>query len=680
MAGIYNYYQSNENPNLFIEIIPERKLKYGQKEDFHSVKKTVSLLTEYEILPENEIDYKTYEMSVIIKYIHKRNYKKLIPCTFSWKNEKDCYNALLLINNISKKANLYYKEFNRFPIIEIENIKVIDNEFDIVFTNFGLSLCDSYFVKNCFIDNSNSNDICKNIYLFMFELFFKDKNEWDLFEKEPKTDISIFVWYILKRLKSSSISTQRLDYLVNGIQQIGISSSIEICNFYFSEKLRMSLLENNPGKINWKGITKGILDLYGSFAITYPKINFKDTIYNNKLILNFFQFKKLHYLGSELINLNLNLLNLLPDLIEKYPTKVFKLLNFFSVFCIELQSLVKVLLSEKKELEYIKSDRLNIFLFDKKIDISFLEINNINKLIKTYNSTDNSLFDESVHYSLKEISFLCALKLTNQNIIGHQVTFLKNKEMSQNNFDIFLDTFLCKIPCIENSIVSLITEVNFSLSKNFQFANVDSIDIENIEIDILNAIDDLKIIRSKTSGKRYTKRKFTISRFGNKISINRFLKRKKQLSFDLSKGIPLTNLSPAHSSKFSYDIYKKEIVNTVIPNERFLSLIKNLKKGKLLGYRYSYLYYGKTMLFFDALLFLLFFSVEIYMTLAYDFKTADPLLTHNLFYKISHSSLWVIRQTFVAPLVFFVAKIFIYDLKFWFPKYSEFIELIKFKK
>lgn len=675
-----HYYQSNNNLDLFIEIIPDRKLKYATTEEYQDFKKIVSSLADYQVLPNNETDYKSYDQSVVIRYFHKQEYKSILSGSFSWQNQQDCYNALLLINNINKKANRYYKEFNRFPIIESNNLKIINDKFDIVFTNFGLSLCDSYFIKNFYLDNSNPNDIGKNIYLFIFDLLFADKKEWDKFEKESKINISIFLWYILKRLKSNTISVQRLDYLINEINRIGFDSTIDICHFYFSERLRISLFEHNLNQISWKGITKSVLDIYESFAITYDKIKFEQTLYYNKVAFNFSSPKKIHYLGKELINLNLNIENLIPSLFEKYSVKVFKLLNLFSVLCIEYQSLVKAILWEKKPLSYIKPDSLNVIFDTVTIDVFFNEVSNINKLIKIFNSTENNIFDESVHYSLKELSFLCALKMTDQKTIDNKLEFIKPDRLQEQDFDLLLNTFLLKIPRIEHLMISLVIEINFSLSKNFQFNDSGIVNLKSIEDEIFEVLADLSNIKKCNKIRRHTVRKFLVNKFGTKIIFKRFLKKQKQVSVQLSKGIPLSNLSPAHTSKFSYDIYKKKIINTVIPNERILVLLKKLKRGKKMGFRLSYLYHEKSMLFFDILGLLLFFAIETYMTLNYDHKTTDPLLSDNLFYMISHSSLWVIRQTFVAPLVFFVAKIFLHDLSFWFSGYPKFLNMLKFKK
>lgn len=252
--------------------------------------------------------------------------------------------------------------------------------------------------------------------------------------------------------------------------------------------------------------------------------------------------------------------------------------------------------------------------------------------------------------------------------------------IEKDNTDEKIDLFFVKVFDIDAKIDELIGTISFTLLKNRDFTE-DNISFSNeIQNDILSALYSIIKIRSALDTKRIKKNGFSLNRFARKLIIKKAFGKDKLIAIDLGKGVPLTNLSPAHSSTFSYDTYKKQVVNLVIPNERIMELIRKLKKGKFFGYKFSFLYSGKGMLFFDIVLFILFFSWELYMTLIYDSKSTDPLIINSLQYKISHSSYWVIRQSFVAPLVFFVAKIFLHDLTFWFETYAKFLNLIKFKK
>ncbi|MCW3109327.1 MAG: hypothetical protein JWQ09_3833 [Segetibacter sp.] len=675
-----HYYQANYNKQLFIEIIPFNKLPFSKAEEFQEFKRVLSLLSDHQLIPETETDYTTYNESVVIKYFHSERYRNVTEASFSWKNEEDCYKALILINNVYKKANKYFKLFGIFPIVKIENLKIVDSETDIVFTNIGMSLGDRYYIKSCNLDNSNPNDISKNVYLFVYDLFFTNKREWETFEKEPKSDIKLFFWYILRRLNSNTISVERLDYLIQEIKKIDYKSSLDISQLYFSEKLRISLYDHSKVKVNWYGVTKGLVDVYESLAITYKKIDFDELSYYNKNRFNSRKPNKLHYLGKELFNLNQNLTNIIPQLVDKYPVKVFKVLNLFSIFCIEFESLIKILLWEKRRLQYLTVDNLNIILGRKIYNLSGEEINSINKLIKTYNSKENDIFDSSVHYSLKEVSFLCLIKLSKQTFFGNKIELQDLFEACTKGSDRIIDTLLTKIPEIEHDIIHLVRDINFSLSKNFRFEATAGIDTDAIQDKIINTLIDCQAIRRGMGSKRVTKRKFTVNKFGNKINIKGYFFGQKQVSVGLTKGIPLSNLSPSHSSRFSYDIFKKEIINIVLPNERVLELIRNLKKGKFFGYRISYFYHGRQMIFLDLIFMAFFFAIQTYVTGQYDQKTKDPLLLDSLFYSICHASLWVFRQALNAPLVFFIAKIFLYDLTFWSNSYPKFLNILKFKK
>lgn len=640
------YYESDKNKNEYLEIIPYRKFQFDDADSFGSFKKSILQASDFEIIGNVRIDYKSFFKSVLITYDLPEEKYSFGLQIFDWKKSRDCFSAILLINNLYKKAFKFFEIFSRFPIISSKNLRIINDEYDIIFLKYGLTLQERYFIKDSSIDNNNAGSISKNIYLFVFDLFFKEKGQWDEFEKTSKKDISLFLSYILKRLRSGMVSVGRINFMCEKIKDIGYSSDFEICNFYYSERLRIKIFDTTRKEINWRGIANSLKNLFEEFAIIFEGLDVKNLTYVNKLIFNKDIPSRLHYLSRELINLNLNVSELVPELSQEPPINLFKTISTFSVFSIEFLSICKMLMVDKTPMSFISQGTNRLSFENGFYSISKKDSENINKLIRIYNSNENDLFNESVYFSLKEIGILCVLKVSEINYSDGLLILSPKSPFNDFEFDNFLTLFLKDVPEVENTVYLIIENVNLLFSRNLLFPPISSPDFDVISKTTMACLSEFNKLGRKYFAKRYKKRRFIINSFRRSIKIKRWFKRDLNVQESLLKGLPLTSTSPSHSSIVSYDIIKSEVINVVIPNERILNFFYKLRSDKSFKRRVLNLYSGKVILLIDLGIFIFLFWLLGKVTFQYDHKSTS-------FFR---SYLWVTRVIIGIPFFVFHRK------------------------
>lgn len=610
-------------------------------------------ISELAIIGNTKIDYNNSSDSILITYDLPNEALTLNPKMFNWQDKKDCYSAILLMNNLFKKAHKFFQIFGKFPKIEKNNLRIINSDYDVMFLKYGLFFEERYYIKYKSLDNSNIHDLTQNIYLFIFDLFFKEKKDLEAFKKASKKDISLFLWYILTRFNSKEISIDRLNFLSQKIIEIGYNNNLEICNFYFSERLRIRLIEQTAVGCDWKGISSAMRHLFDEFAIGFEKNDFINARYSNLLMFNKKIPNKQHYLSRELLNLNLNIPYLFKELDNRSVISLFKILNLYIVFNIEFLSLCKIILEKKSPLTFIALSNNLIVYENGTYSISKFESENINKLIKIYNSKDNSLFNETVHFSLKELAVVCILNTSKVEFSDGLIKLSPLPTLNIEEFDNFLKLFLTNVSNIENEIFHFVSKINFSLSRNFDFPEISATDFNSINQKVISILYNLNRIRNKYGSKRNNKLGFVINGFGRTITVNRFFKSNLIINDTLLKGAPLTATHPSQSSKFSYDIFDSKIINVVIPNERVDLFFNILKNSMSLNRRLLNLYLTR-FLVIDVIVMSVLAILLTALTFFYDKNKSS---------NVCWSTLWVIRQGFGIPLAFFISKVFLYDLK-----------------
>ena len=108
------------------------------------------------------------------------------------------------------------------------------------------------------------------------------------------------------------------------------------------------------------------------------------------------------------------------------------------------------------------------------------------------------------------------------------------------------------------------------------------------------------------------------------------------------------------------------IYNLVVPNERINKVISLLKKGKVFGFKITYLYSEKAKVFWDIGLIFLMLVFTVVLDKLYDTSTRTII-----------KGIYLGGKTiFECGFLFFVAKLF-YDIRYWSNKLYRIIEYIR---
>jgi hypothetical protein len=670
------YYKSLVTIDQYLEVIPYYKFDFTSYDGFEKFSRSVQTLSTLKIIGQSNVDYKSFSKSVLITSKLPKEFISLTSYRFNWELDDDCHSALILLKNVFLKAHKYFEIFRKYPLISADNIRVLTDNYDIIFLKIGLQFEERYFYRGANFDNGRKEAISHNCAFLLADLFFKDKTAQDKFKKSSKSGIALFFNYILNRLREQEFSPDRLNYIISSIEKIGRSSNSEITFFYYSEVLRGELFKYTSQNPNWKTITTALKRFYGAFKNSSQELHLQEVKYFDKTSLSSNVPFGLYSLSISLMNLNENLDNLLPAFMTRPQIQVLRVLNLYSAFCVELIGLFKIVLALKKRIEFL-DDGPNILIYEnRQLQLTANDTEIINKLLKIYSSKENSLFDDTVSFNLHEVAIICVLSYANVELIGNRINLSPPDSVTPRKFDSFLQFFLIKIPDIEFQVTSVVTRINFALSRNFDFPIDFGVDLKGIEKLIQPRFRELIVIRRYYSCKRFRGVKFRINAFGRTVSITRRFKEPLFVSTQSLRGYPLTTISPSQPSTISYDRIGRKVINSVIPNEQYSSLIQELRSRRSLKTFYS----GKFQLLVDFLLLALFFWFSGYLTFLYDHKPTDPSILNDFVYRFLHSGLWPSRQVLNLPLGFFAIKVFLWDLPLWIRPYKSLMELFKIKK
>ena len=619
----------------------------------------IEQLQEMSIIPETSILYYSAKSFVILSSKVTGSYQDISDFNFSIDNNNECFNLFLLINNIYKKSSKYYKITGKIPLIDAGNIKIIDTDFNIVFLKKGKDLSSQYFCGNENIDSSKHENIAKLLYDLIFSLLFQSvKTKLDNFTKAstPKVGIQLYINYLLQRLKRGNISVGRVNYLCGLIEKEDMADERKLSFNFFGEKLKSNISKKSDMRINWKGITDGTVELYENIAVTYQKIDFANIQAKNRLFLNKSFPSNLQTLSKDVININLNLDYILSDFKNEFYFNYFQLLNLYGVYCLEIHTLFKWFLNNRKGIGTIPECINNVEYDGFSFQLLKEELSSINRLIKVFQSNENDVF-ETV-YSLKEMGTLCLFAYFNHEVKENKIVLIKTKRKRDAN----LATLLMKLNLdVEKGIYDFVLRTNESLKNNYKQPDISFGDFNQKRKSIINGLLLASILVKKCGIKRvwrkyklsFNYKYFELASFWSKIE--------KKVAISKTSGNPYTDTSYYYerSGKLYCESKKGDIFNVVISNKRITTICKNLKTGKLFGFRTSsiYSYRSKVIMLFVGCLFLV-------LRITY--------LSNQYHSPLMGSLLWFIRFFFLY-IINLIFKEFIGNVSDWSQSLSNFI-------
>ena len=607
--GCYYFKPLDENTTEYnaIELIPISTLENNNIDLEHLVE-NLNILSKDAIVPKVDALVNTTKKLVTIKYLVRERYKSLNTFVFNRMNENDIYTALIIINNIYKKANKIFRIFNVVPLISSDNLLVNLDTSEIQFKYFGKNLASTYKLKTRFIDTTEMKSIPIMIFALLQDLFtLNEEKELKTFRQESKIGLSLFLWYFISRKQSfESISSERYSFIIDKITDTQKSNrQIKNNDFYYSviyfeERFKTLLVRKNHDAINWCYVSNSVKDLFQELAITYKKINFTEIDFQNKMFGQLPYSVKLHITTKKILNLCLNRINILGNYSERNNVLLFEIILYYSALCIELISLLK---SEK----YFTKDNLHNWNLE---NISVIEGFNTSQPILTQDKEiisflgtrdlkNQNIFDNNIDFTLKRISIYFILKLYPHqyldNIININNNDLIDKDSSRHLGYLLLNT----IPNIEKYYTGIIDRVirEFKNNLDSQFLN----DTVKIKEEISDAIVTINKLRAKLKIRRVLgSAKFKV--YSENIEFYKLIFKTHEVSRDIFSKTTLSATYPYSNMKCTIDKKRKDILNMAIPIQSIVAIIKNLKSGKIFNTKIFYLYSNKSKLIWDIII------------------------------------------------------------------------------
>jgi hypothetical protein len=180
----------------------------------------------------------------------------------------------------------------------------------------------------------------------------------------------------------------------------------------------------------------------------------------------------------------------------------------------------------------------------------------------------------------------------------HSLRVRKSGKVSDEVFFRFAHACLIRLPQSEQSAEGIVDSVFSALRSNEDFGRLGQLREARKVVEIL--AEDLQRVRSSLAIARYYGYA-SCGYFPPNISCKGRFLRKRIAKEDSLPGFALTNQFPTNREGYacSWDERDASVDNLVIPSEGVNSLMMDLVKGKVFGYKLLYLYSGKALLLWD---------------------------------------------------------------------------------
>ena len=663
--GVISYYE---------EVIPYDALIRYKFNDLNYLESCLMDLSSKNILPEINFEFDSSKKEITLRYLKPQNFVDFNSDLYS-NNEKSILSLFLVVDDLFKKSEYFYKTLNIIPLIEVNELMVNQVKNEVIFKSFGKILCPKYIINSSVIDNSKLKEIPKLISNTVKRVIFENDKNYDMFKKSPKIGIKLFLNLFIYRLASNyPYSYSRFHYLMEQIKNINteVNYKFKLSLIYFYEGFKSNLFIKNQENINWMSICKSLQLLYEDIEMNSNFIDFNNVDFKNKIYMNRKYAGNFHYLSTQLLNILLNIDGIFKiGNIDCIYTNLLSLLNYYAILCIEIICLVKAGInsSEKiiKDLPSIKN--LNVNINERLYELNDKDIESINILIRLKNK-NLDLFNHSVNYDLKHISILFLLIYFDSEIHKNNIIILNNGILKDKYFKLIFHTFFISIPNIELMVNEYMQELLNDL-KTYQNSARISIDNSILEDDVLKSCRLIHLIIKSLGIKRYEGKNVFAEEWGPiKIHLKRYFKI-VVADNDVLEKIPLVGKFPSITVKCSWDICNGKVINAVIPSNGFNRLLSKLQKGKIFGYKLKYLYSEKAKSIYDLIISLLF---AIIATVFHNLIKVPVDSKEPLFYWSFNRI--ITEGLFIGGSICFLYKALFKDIKYWSKDIYKFIRYI----
>jgi len=650
------------------EIIPYDKLKRYQFNDLNHLKSCLLDLSSKNILPDINFEFDSSKEEITIRYSKPQDCVDFNNDLYS-DNEQSIFNLFLVIDDLFKKSEYFYRAFNIIPLIDDNQLFINPVKNEVIFKSFGRILCPKYTIDSFVINNSKLKEIPKLISNIIKKAAFNNDEKYDSFKNSSKIGIKLFLDRFIFRLASDNpYSYSRFNYLIEQIRNINPESNYKLSLIYYYERFKSNLFIKNQENIQWLSICKSSELLYKEVGISFDFIDFNNVDYKNKTFMNRKYTSNFHYLSIQLLNILLNIEDIFKiGNIDCIYTNLVNLLNYYAIFCIEIICLIKSgIKSSDKTIKELPSNRqLHVNIDEHSYELTDEDIEIINLLIRLRNNKQD-LFNRSVNYNLKQISTLFLFILFDTSINNDSIVIRNNDVLKDKYFESLYTTFLIHLPNIELKVNKYIQRLLNDLKTN---QNTVSIDNSILSDDVLISCRAIHDVLKSLNVKRFKGKNIHAKKWWPiKIHLKSFFKKTVVTNNNALGKIPLVSGCPSSTVKCSWDICHGQVINAVIPSDGVNKLISKLEKGKIFGYKWKYFYSEKARFIIDLILSILFAMIG---TILHNVTKVPADLEEPLLYLPFRRI--IINGIFIGSSVFLAKALFV-DIKHWSKKVYRFFE------
>lgn len=600
---------TNTEEYEYLELIPEARFAQFFSGSIGDLRMIVEDLSNQQVLPPIQFAYDSGLKEVSLIYKFSDLYCPLEEQSFELNKENIIY-AFELAESLYKKAQYYHRRFGRAPLIEPRNLLINKQDASVVFWKLGTGLSSRYVISGESI-KGDKYDIPKMISQLLRAMFFgvKQSKIDAFFKKDNRKGVELFLAHFILNMaqKKTSLrySYSRFSYVVQKIKELRECNESEITILYLQERLKGALFRRNNDILNWANICWGADDHLQQIREACNQNMLRKVALRNKIFLNWRRPRGLHYLSEQLLNICLNRKELAPSSTSMADyVGLVDLICYFIICSIEVVSFFRI---QEGAIPDSVVDLLegteDVILHACGYQQIYDEGNK--SIIRTCLKKDiyaGCLHEEAIIPTIKQMSFIYLVTNYSVRKNGSNVEICNEGKLKQKAFRDLVYDCLVRLPRIEENVEKIIS----CIIKALEHGNDFELQPANppIKQDVYEACKTLSSVKDSRKYRREKGRTLT-KRWPPDIGCKRFLRKMRGASKKDLIDIPVSDRFPYSPSRCSWDLRDKKVVNLVIPNGRLTSLLSDLKTGRIFGYRFQYLYSGRSMLLWDTLLFLM---------------------------------------------------------------------------
>ena len=590
----------------YLELIPEGRLRNNINSDLDTFKATVDDFGAKGVLPRSTVFYDSGKKEIRIEYKTAGQYRVLDPKAFSLTNESVLH-ACVLASEVYRKACYFRRFTGKVPRVSPENLLIDAATGSVVFRTVGRSLSAIHVIDGTVVGDEDA-DIARMLATLLETLAFKSQSECAEFIKATThSGIHAFLCLFIKRLKSKEpgrrYSCSRFKYLVDQLRRpdesLATQNWLEVV--YLRERLKGALFRYNSERGTWQGICRAVNDhLSGHIRAVCTRHALREFPFRSRLLFSAQGKRQLHVVTRRLLDLALCRKDFAAA--ERSNPAYLDLLEFLLLYasiCIEVVALAKTLprtgaLQKLASSPLLSRDLVRVRAADYETKVLAGDLAAL-----VIRQPKEKADEPTVEWSLRQLS-LISLFSCNIEVGDDTITIEKPQGLRAEVFRAFAHASLVRIPTIEVAVEETIEGIFSTLRSNEDFGRLNR--LEEMQDAVRTLGQDLKRVRS---GFRVSRRYGSADgryfppgvRCRNSFCRAHLVKEEYALT-----GCALTNSFPSSRTGYycSWDICDNRLMNLMIPSEGLHSLVHDLVRGKIFGYKLSYLYSGRLMAIWDG--------------------------------------------------------------------------------